>query len=40
MVEWQFRRQFGGSHEDYLNEPASNVAWFLQLEGLLNTSKG
>jgi hypothetical protein len=29
-----FRRKFGGSHEDYLNEPAANVAWFMALEGL------
>ena len=30
--EYQFRKVFNVSHEDYMNEPHSNVTWLLAID--------
>jgi hypothetical protein len=30
--EYQFRKTFSVSHEDYMNEPHNNVTWLLAID--------
>jgi len=34
--EYQFRKTFGGSHEDYLSQPREITDWLLEIEKVMN----
>lgn len=36
MREVQFRRTFGGSHENYLDEPMVNAQWMVIVANLMD----
>lgn len=37
--EYLFRKSFGGSHEDYLDELRENVSWMLLIQGTMNEAE-
>ena len=34
--EYQFRKTFGGSHDDFLNQPITNTEWLLAIDSIVN----
>jgi hypothetical protein len=37
--EYQFRKAFGGSHEDFMNQPMQITEWLIAIEGIMNEVK-
>ena len=35
MREYNFRKTFGGSHEDFLDEPVLHSQWFNAISGII-----
>jgi len=34
--EYQFRKLFGGSHKDFLEQPVANTEWLLAIDAIVN----
>ena len=34
--EYKFRKEFGGSHEDFLNQPRETTEWLIAIHGMVN----
>lgn len=32
FLEWRHRKRYGGSHQDYLDEPDRHIVWFHKFE--------
>ena len=37
--EYQFRKTFGGSHEDFMNQPIQITEWLIAIDGIINEVK-
>jgi len=37
--EYQFRKTFGGSHEDFMNQPRQVTEWLLAIDGMVEEVK-
>jgi hypothetical protein len=34
--EWSFRKAFGGSHQDFMDQPYGVTEWLLAIENMMN----